>query len=304
MGLVFSLNLPPTLPLLFLLLQWCEAPPPASPRHFFLLFFCLGPKIHKQRPSNLFLPKLLSAIWFSEQVTQPAGGKGGNTGGGGEGEWGGRRGGEGERREKPRLTSSAAVKFSGRFLAKQTTTELRRCHFLLWMLRRRREEAFDPEWPPHQPPWWHVLNSCSRFRVSPIERGFVATVVWSVWTSHTAHEHLKKHTKTPCFHYYSFFFFNFHSDGSWPRLSRKWGRLSWTAPFVMNHVHLQILVLQPWTWCQNWKKKISHSFEVGLVGLGLVNGETVNINVENQTYMLLTAHMSLKKSWLESNQNN
>lgn len=76
---------PPHLPPCFSSSSDVRPLPHPRPRHFFLLFFCLGPKIHKQRPSNLFLPKLLSTIWFSEQVTQPAGGKGRNTGGGGEG---------------------------------------------------------------------------------------------------------------------------------------------------------------------------------------------------------------------------
>lgn len=207
-------------------------PSPALPPALFPSFCCLGPKIHKQRPSNVFLPKLLSAIWFSEQVTQPAGGKGGNTGGGGEGEWGGRDGGEEGKEGGGRSHAWQALQrwnSQGVFWRQRTTTEVRRCNFLLWMLRRRREEAFDPEWPPRQPPWWHVLNSCSRFRVSPIERGFCGdSRVECVNQSHWSWASEKTH-KNAMLSLIIFIFFHFHSDGSW--LSRKWGRSSWTAPF-------------------------------------------------------------------------
>lgn len=49
---------PPSFPFLLPLLQWCKVPLGIC------FFFFLSPEIHKQRPCNLFLPKLLFTICF------------------------------------------------------------------------------------------------------------------------------------------------------------------------------------------------------------------------------------------------
>lgn len=207
------------------------------PLALFLLFFCLGPKIHKQRPSNLFLPKLLSTIWFSEQVTQPAGGKGGNTGGGGEG-----RGRE-ERRGR-RLDKLCSGEILRAFFGK--TDDNRSASLQLSLVNAEKT------------PWRSVgprMTSTPVALVTCFElmQPFQSLTNWKRLCGDSRVECVNQsHWSLILF----FFFLNFHSYGSWPRLSRKWGRLSWTAPFVMNHVHLQILVLQPWTWRQTWKKDL------------------------------------------------